>query len=388
MPKHALTFKHLVGTASALPAPPDSQSVNDLLARSRASHASRPTKEAPPHLVWTPSAGSGPDSVGVHPAELLRREQLAHAHAARRVAGPAPPRSWRPRSKAPPEPECGRSRAASEAELAAAEAFLGHALPERSGAPSLVDTCVRLTLQLLRDDSVVWDDEGPVTMGDAVRAGVPELDLHLRGALLAASARLPPGSPMRLADCDIRVLLEDEGRATEVEEGEDEWDTEAARPTLHHLPLMTHPAPLRLLRDVPRFTALTLMSLNLGFCALPPLERLVAVLPSGLRALGLAGVQVAPKTSSEWERGLGALGRKMIVLQTLDVSYSAIGARATVVALFPVRTSGPQHLPSLRVLGLRGDDTGGDEDGVAARRKVLRATVIEGAGHWVDVRFE
>lgn len=249
-------------------------------------------------------------------AELLRREQQAHAYAARRVAGPAPPRSWRPRErKAPEEPAVAPDREASEAELATAEAFLGHPQRTGAGAPSLVDVCLRLTLQLLRDDTVVWDEEGegPVTMRDAVSAGVTELDLHLRGALLSASARLPPGNPLRLADGDIRLLLEDEALASPPsEEGEDEWDTGATRPTLHHLPLMAHPAPLRLLRDVPRLAALTLTSLDLGFAALPPLERLVPALPAGLRALGLAGVRAA---KSDWERGLGALARKMIVLQ-------------------------------------------------------------------------
>jgi hypothetical protein len=253
-------------------------------------------------------------------AELLRREQQAHAYAARRVAGPAPPRSWRPRDsgKAPEEPVAAPEREASAAELAAAESFLGHPPRTGGGVPSLVDVCLRLTLELLRDDTVVWDEEGegPVTMGEAVRAGTTELDLHLRGALLSASARLPPGSPLRLADGDIRVLLEDEVLSPRPEDGgEDEWDTDATRPALHHLPLMSHPAPLRLLRDIPRFSGLTLTSLDLGFAALPLLERLVAILPAGLRALGLAGVRAAPKAGADWERGLGALARKMIVLQ-------------------------------------------------------------------------
>ncbi|BEI85555.1 hypothetical protein CcaverHIS002_0509560 [Cutaneotrichosporon cavernicola] len=386
MPKHALTFKHLLGTVSTQRGQTDSLSVNDLLERSRASSASRPSKEPPPHLVWTPG-NSGPDSTGVHPAELLRREQQAHAYAARRVAGPAPPRSWRQRdTKAPDRPVVAPEQEANELELAAAETFLGHPPRIESGPPRLVDICSRLTLQLLRDDTVVWDEDGErVTMAEAVRAGVAELDLHLRGALLSASALLPPASPLRLADGDIRVLLDE---AFSREEEEDEWDTEATRPTLHHLPLMAHPAPMRLLRDIPRFTGLTLTSLDLGFCALPPLERLVAALPSGLRALGIAGVRAAPKTSPEWERGLGALARKMIVLKTLDVSYFPLGTRATVAALFPVRTSGPQVLPSLRALRLLGNDLDGNEDDVPARRKALRATVIDGAGHWVDVRFE
>jgi hypothetical protein len=69
MPKHALTFKHLLGSVSTQRAQADSRSVNDMLERSRASRTSAPpgAKEPPPHLVWTPGAGSGPESVGVHP---------------------------------------------------------------------------------------------------------------------------------------------------------------------------------------------------------------------------------------------------------------------------------------------------------------------------------
>lgn len=65
MPKHALTFKHLLGSVSTQRAQSDSRSVNDLLERSRASASA--WTELPPHLVWAPSAGSGPESVGVHP---------------------------------------------------------------------------------------------------------------------------------------------------------------------------------------------------------------------------------------------------------------------------------------------------------------------------------
>jgi hypothetical protein len=37
---------------------------------------------------------------------------------------------------------------------------------------------------------------------------------------------------------------------------------------------------------------------------------------------------------------------------------------------------------------LRGDDIGAKEDDAAAQRKAVRAAVIDGVGHWVDVRFE
>ncbi|TXT12069.1 uncharacterized protein COLE_02479 [Cutaneotrichosporon oleaginosum] len=224
-------------------------------------------------------------------------------------------------------------------------------------------------------------------MAQAMRAGVVQLSLHLRGALLAASGVVGP----RLSDADIRVLLEEAPRETPTDAGgeareweeHDDWDKDTARPSLHHLPLMAHPSPLRLLRDVPRFTGLTLTSLDLAFATLP-LERVIGVLPASLRALGLAGAR-----ARDWERGLGALGRKMRVLRTLDVSYCPLGARGTVGALFPPRTIGPQPLPSLRVLGLcgAGGDLG-DEEEAPPRRKALRAAVIEGAGHWVDVRFE
>lgn len=285
---------------------------------------------------------------------------MAHASAARRVAGPAPPRSWRQReapSKGGEEAVCAPEREASVDELVAAETFLGRGPKEGRvraldgggwgvGPPSLVDVCLELSLRLLRDETVVWEpeqgeEEGPVTMREAVLAGACELDLHLRAALLSTSALLPPPSALRLADGDIRALLEYEvpGETQPSQpEDEDEWDTDAApRPMLHHMPLTAHPAPLRLLRDVPRLSALALTSLDLAFAALPPLERVVAVLPAGLRALGLAGVRAAPRARGVgtggagyegWERGLGALARKMIVLQVSLVSPQAVAAIA------------------------------------------------------------
>lgn len=338
-------------------------------------------------------------------AELLRRERAAHAYAARRVAGPAPPRSWRENVATsggrddPDHSEDTKSsvREASVDELLAAEAFLGYGPRRRDraatgtaadgregggiggggggtgaelGAPSLVDVCLGLTLRLLRDETVVWDGEGEgedgdeegigaVTMREAMLAGAVELDLHLRAGLLETSALLPPDSGLRLSDGDVRVLLEYQeppptvagkaltdangietgsppvptsaasAQADEDEAEDDEWDTDpSARPTLPHLALTAHPAPLRLLRDVPRFSALALTSLDLAFAVLPGLERVVGVLPAGLRGLGLAGVRAAKGRAGGvggggydgWERGLGSLARKMIVLQVSQPS--------------------------------------------------------------------
>lgn len=255
-------------------------------------------------------------------AELLRREQQAHYRAARSVAGPAPPRSWRPREKV----ETSAKAASSEAQLSAEalEAAASFLKSPRLGQ-SLLGTCVQLTLRLLRDKTVVYDDEETVTLADAVLAGACQLEGHLRGLLISTASV----SGARLSDKQIRALLEFDDKsmaddASKVREAvepgepdpsseESDWDAATTEP-LAHLPLALHPNPIPLLRDAPHARLLVLTSLDLAFATIPDLDRLVAALPVRLRALGLAGVRSTSGYES-WSRGLTLMARKLIVLQ-------------------------------------------------------------------------
>ena len=134
-----------------------------------------------------------------------------------------------------------------------------------------------------------------------------------------------------------------------------------ARPDIRHLPLTLSSSPLilPLIRDIHRspflFPSVSLTSLDLAYSHIKDLERLVDVLPPALRELGLAGVTLGgaaglrasgsgssgrgAKAESRWvwdqeglKRGLGALGRKMLVLKVripsstsphLDMSLSS-----------------------------------------------------------------
>lgn len=211
-----------------------------------------------------------------------------------------------------------------------AAAFLDESHTAR---PSLVDVCARLVLGMLRDTSVVSEDgDEEVTLADAVLAGACELDVHLRGLLISTASV----SGERLADRQVRALLEyadssgsdTTASGTQPESqletpsdassnGDSEWDTDAVQP-LTHLALAMHPNPLPLLRDAPHARLLALTSLDLAYATLPDLDRLVAVLPARLRALGLAGVRSRGGYDG-WQRGLALMARKLILLQVRTI---------------------------------------------------------------------
>ena len=160
-----------------------------------------------------------------------------------------------------------------------------------------------------------------VYLNDLLREQLPYLENHLKAALLSLSSFQVPPSP-RLSDKSLKSLLLSSIDAPPVEEDHTTWDTPSADTTLRHLPLTLHASPHTLLRQLPSFSALSLTSLNLAYSTLhPDLERLVTVLPSTLRELGLAGVRVGGTKSLNvegWRRALGMLARKLIVLR---VSY-------------------------------------------------------------------
>lgn len=206
-----------------------------------------------------------------------------------------------------------------------------------SAVPSLVDCCVDVILRSLHDTTVVdyeVDEEGKhtgaaVTMEDAVLAGATQLSIPLRTRLLHRASLLPPDDPNRLSDRHLRALLEynhnsNQPPARDTDSDDDDWDAASTSSThavgLTALSLTCHPSPLPILRDLPRarFAALSaLTTLNLAFATLPlHLDGVVAALPPGLRALGLAGVRPPREVPAPgWVRGLDHLGRKMLVLQ-------------------------------------------------------------------------
>ncbi|KAL1409892.1 hypothetical protein Q8F55_003891 [Vanrija albida] len=273
-----------------------------------------------------------------------------------------------------------------------------------------------------------------MTLGEAVLETTRELDLRFRDLLIRRAALLPQGDPLRLSDRQIRGLLEYDpgvrgGRRPDPGEEDDDWDSPENGDMITHLALTAHPSPIPLLRDVPRLQALALTSLDLAYCTLPAdLDRLVTVLPSGLRALGLRGVRAptSPDVMKLWPHGMGSLGRKLVVLRTLDLSEFPVNSAAPVhlhlgsgpneewhlgvhpllALLKPLLQPAGAHLPSLRVLRLAGIlDEPPDTSTLHSSRLYLHedqtrknrmttdrvSEMLKSGGersHWVEVQWE
>lgn len=182
------------------------------------------------------------------------------------------------------------------------------------------------------------------TIGQAMREQVGYLEPHLKIALLDIASLLPEGNPSRLTDGSLRAILNrptdhrvassmNEGTADHAErrhEGEgpegDDWsDTSDTLSEVKHLTLPLHGSPVNLLRQIVPFPNLTLTSLNLAYSFVRDLEKLFLQIPAGVRELGLVGVRLpAAKPGAEedvWRRGLGVLGRKMIILRVSIFLY-------------------------------------------------------------------
>ena len=441
MPKHVPSFKHLLASP-ATPQKQDNQpptrSVNDLLATSRITRQLQNEAVAglrPGETLWTPTTAAigllDVDAGAVHPAEVARRRENERMRAGRAVAGPAPPPSWASPSTdqasgntadgvAPRVPEGGsavREPVTTTQLLKSSSLFTGHRPGDSAATPTLVEYCLRTVLRYLNDHSLVTDatylddpqgDTGAWTIGALLAEQVPYLDTHLKVQLLDCHALLPEGSPHRLTDQNIMMVLsasqedsweegadadaireesvdEDESNALEEHVVPDEdhldtapetpssdWDHPSVATSIRHLLLTLHPSPISLLRRIKTLHSTSLTSLNLAYSTITDLERLVGVLPVGLRELGLCGIRVGRAEHKQqaieaWRRGLSALSRKMIVLkassisrrpcrelmecQMLDLSESPfpIIQHYLTALLFPA-----SRLPSLRLLSLRG----------------------------------
>lgn len=233
-----------------------------------------------------------------------------------------------------------------------------------TGASKLTEYCLKTVLRYLEDEQVIYPEEDgldhdpheeqstlsmststrEMTLGGVLREQTAYLDTHLKVAMLHLAAIQPERSNLRMSDRSLISLLSTAGDSYDAlsdsvsdtpEDREpplntDEWEIDDLASThvstIHHLPLTLHPSPHTFLRILPSLPVLALTSLNLAYSIVPlDLEKLVSVLPSGLRELGLCGIRVAPTRKAlsmspggaevDWKRGLGLLGRKLIVLR-------------------------------------------------------------------------
>jgi hypothetical protein len=222
----------------------------------------------------------------------------------------------------------------TERDLIAARALLsdGMAIPvdaRATGPAKLVEYCLNAVLLHLESEDTISEPDGSdgqgyeeVTVGEAMQEQVGYLEPHLKIALFdIASVRQSITS--RLSDRSIRAILHrPEDADPEVSTRQnlevfDDWsETLTSLPDIHYLPIILHPNPLPLLRQLSSFLSLSLTSLNLAYSTIKDLEKLVIGLPASLRELSLVGIRFnGQKEDDVWRRGLGLLGRKLIVLR-------------------------------------------------------------------------
>jgi len=286
-------------------------------------------------------------------AELLRRSYVSQRLASRSVAGPAPPPSWR----GPMAISASTSKSGAEIVLASgpvttedlckASSLFSRSAPEvcSQGSIRLVENCLLTVLHYLNDEEFVHPSE-PVEMGESeayshgwtrgelMREQVAYLESPLKLALLETSSLQPEGSFLWLSEASLKAVLGySDDQQFHPDDRADGWDRsssksadswETADTTLHHLPLTLHPSPHIFLRKLPALHSLLLTSLNLAYSTVPiELEKLVNVLPAGLREFGMAGLRVARSKNGgqeDWRRGLGLLARKLIVLRVSAIA--------------------------------------------------------------------
>lgn len=279
------------------------------------------------------------------------------------------------------------------------------------GSALLVQHCLRAVLRYMNSEEELGNADGgddEVLLGDVMRDQAAFLDSHLKSGLLEMSSFLPEGDPLRMSDRSIRAIL-----SSPLEPGTDsvEWEDDfesmdwgATDPTIHHLSLIQHPAPMAILRHLPTLSALSLTSLNLAYSTLGDLDRLVTALPVGLRELSLCGVRMKGgelrlADGDAWRRALGAIGRKLIVLnvseryhgglcesdrQRLDLSEPPF---PYMTHTFTTLLHPPQvRLPSLRVLALRDRGAGVTPEG--DRKKLASVVRGEGRQRYVDIIWD
>ena len=297
-------------------------------------------------------------------AELLRRAQIAQRQAARGVAGPAPPMSWRDTSattaKKGVQIDYKSMRKQVEVEdLQRAADFFSASPSARTnvGADRLLEHCLRAVLGYLESEIVISDlNEPAVRLGDVMREQAGFLDTHIIEGLMRLSSLLPLSDPRRLTDHSMRALLgRPESESNEGWDGNTEddaytksdWD-EPSSSLISHLPLTLHPAPISMLRQLNHLPSLALTSLNLAYSTISNLDVLVRSLPVALRELSLCGMRMKSGTSlsdHDVNRALGVLALKLIVLKVsiLHIYGHPVKHCAYKVDVGPVRIAVSNH---------------------------------------------
>lgn len=209
------------------------------------------------------------------------------------------------------------------------------------GVGRLLEHCFTAVIRYLDSDEIVWtddilDDPGGqvgrrsdkdmvgVTLGRVMREGLPYLDSHLKLAFMAFNAGRSSDS-QRISDHSLRALMspvphpESDAHILSNVDEEDAWDETTSDPGssifVHHLALTLHPAPHAFLRSITQYPTVALTSLDLSYSSLPKnIERMINVLPNGLRGLSLAGARITTE-EKEWTRALTLIGRKLTVLK-------------------------------------------------------------------------
>jgi hypothetical protein len=245
-----------------------------------------------------------------------------------------PPRSWREPSVPKPPIKCLKGKV-TESDLRKASAlFSRQPSAAKIGAARLAHACLTVVLSHLESGDIISDDGAPeATLGHIMRDLVAYLEPHHKVALLHLAAVRLNSDGSRLSDRAIRAILHTPStqHAHNWEQSEypdlEDWSVATDTPDIHYLPVILHPQPLPLLRAISTFSSLSLLSLNLAYSTTKDLERLVTVIPAGLRELAMVGIRFSGphgesleqsannRRGRVWLRGLALLGRKMIVLR-------------------------------------------------------------------------
>jgi hypothetical protein len=253
-----------------------------------------------------------------------------------RTAGPAAPRSWQIR----PNAKASSSKIAPDTTLASyvdgvtkrdlVEATdlldLGRlSVPTNIGVPRLLDCCYRAIIRNLDNDVLYWDEEKGEhwSIGGDLRDQIPDLPPHSKAGILANHASHPKP---RLSDKSLKalhLLPEHTTRPSNVTSW-DEEDLPSPKEMVHHLSITLHPHPHRVLRIVNNhLPAVALTSINLAYSFIPAdIEKMVRVLPTGLKELGLVGVRSL--NVEDLTHALEVLAKRFMVLEVSLDPYTRL----------------------------------------------------------------
>ncbi|WWC72434.1 uncharacterized protein I206_106396 [Kwoniella pini CBS 10737] len=408
MPKHLPTFKHLLHSSQPTQKKENKEkSVNDLLSSSRNARPVIPSnRDLPPHItserIWTPSNTSSSGGLveveqgGIHPAEILRRSNIAQRQASRYIAGPAPPPSWRSNNLNASSSSSSSTKVNSfvneidqpvtTSQLESSSKLLSFSNTSKqsqiiSQKNSLVENCFKTILKHLKDDQIIYiseDEKEIYTLSKLLKEQIPFLSIHLKSYLLNISSNLPSNHPYRLNDDSFLAILNnpiinDKKNLNNNHSNllnEIDWDNNPliSEPIINHLSITLNSLPFNLLFKINNnynnynYNLNSIISLNLSYSILPfNSEKFINILPFGLKELSLVGIKIDYKNNHKnndnlnednIRRNFNLLGKRLIVLQILDLSFPRFNL--TNNCLEALLSPPKSKLPSLRKLGLRG----------------------------------